>query len=38
MEFTADAGELTIPVPGTYDLDIFLGLIANAYDLEYKKK
>lgn len=38
VEFTADIGELSIPVPGTYDLDVFLGLIANGYDLEYKMK
>lgn len=38
VEFTADIGELSIPVPGTYNLDVFLGLIANGYDLEYKRK
>lgn len=38
MEFTADIGELSIPHPGTYNLDLFLGLVANGYDMEYKIK
>lgn len=38
VDFTADIGELSIPVPGTYDLDVFLGLMTNGYDLEYKSK
>ncbi len=38
VEFTADIGELSIPQPGTYNLDLFLGLVANGYDLEYKRK
>ena len=38
VEYTADIGELSIPQPGTYNLDLFLGLIANGYDMEYKVK
>lgn len=35
--YTADRGELGIPEPGSYDLDIYLGLNANRFDAEYKK-
>lgn len=37
MDYTANAGELTIPVPGTYNLDIYLGLNIDRYNLEFKK-
>lgn len=37
MDYTANSGELTIPVPGTYNLDIYLGLNADRYNLEFKK-
>lgn len=35
--YSAPAGELTIPPPGTYNLDIYLGMSADRYDQEYKK-
>lgn len=38
VDYTADFGELTIPEPGTYDLDIYLGLNASRYDSEYKSR
>lgn len=34
--YVADGGELSIPQPGTYDLDIYLGLKVNPYDSEHK--
>ncbi len=34
--FTAEGGELSIPQPGTYNLDIYLGLNADRYDMEVK--
>ena len=38
LDYTTEGGELTIPVPGTYNIDIYLGLKAKAQDLEYKTK
>lgn len=36
VTLTADAGELSIPRPGTYNLDIYLGLSAKRVDYEHK--
>ena len=38
LDYSAEGGELTIPVPGTYNMDIYLGLKAKVQDLEYRTK
>jgi len=35
--YNVPGGELTIPDPGTYNLDMYLGLNADVYDQEYKQ-
>lgn len=37
MYFTAEGGQLSIPQPGTYNLDIYLGLNADRFDMEFRK-
>jgi hypothetical protein len=36
LEIIATGGELIIPEPGTYELDVFAGLNARKVDSEYK--
>lgn len=38
LDYSAEGGELTIPVPGTYNMDIYLGIKATVQDLEYRTK
>lgn len=37
ISYTTDVAELTVPKPGTYDLDVYLGLNPDISELQFKK-